>query len=210
VPKEARPQWINAVALAYAEIDVERGRQWVRRYSSESSQTAVQFARTVASRNPEAALQLVDDVTDDHERDRLLLGVLGPLAGHSPALAARWAERVTDEDMRSRSIGEVAGIWAQYDLPAARKWIVSLEDGAAKDQALTSLVQRAGGSLDDMLPIINQIQTPERRSHAVLMAAMRLSRNDMESARTLLRRYPLDPARQRQFDDFVQQRRNRG
>jgi hypothetical protein len=61
-----------------------------------------------------------------------------------------------------------------------------------------------------MLPIINQIQTPERRSHAVLMAAMRLSRNDMESARTLLRRYPLDPARQRQFDDFVQQRRNRG
>ncbi len=210
VPKEARPQWINAVALAYAELDVERGRQWVRRYGSESSQTAVQFARTVASRNPEAALQLVDDVTDDRERDRLLLGVLGPLAGHSPALAARWAEKVADEDMRSRSIGEVAGIWAQYDLPAARKWIVSLEDGSAKDQALTSLVQRAGGSLDDMLPIINQIQTPERRSHAVLMAAMRLSRNDMESARTLLRRYPLDPARQRQFDDFVQQRRNRG
>ena len=48
-----------------------------------------------------------------------------------------------------------------------------------------------------MLPIINQIQTPERRSHAVLMAAMRLSRNDMESARTLLRRYPLDPAQPR-------------
>jgi hypothetical protein len=210
VPKEARPQWINAVALAYAELDVERGRQWVRRYGSESSQTAVQFARTVALRNPEAALQLVDDVTDDRERDRLLVGVLGPLAGHSPAVAARWAEKVTDEEMRMRSIGEVAAIWAQYDLPAARKWIGSLEDGSAKDQALTSLVQRAGGSLDDMLPIINQIQTPERRSHAVLMAAMRLSRNDMESARTLLRRYPLDPARQRQFDDFIQQRRNRG
>ncbi len=60
-----------------------------------------------------------------------------------------------------------------------------------------------------MLPIINQIQTPERRSHAVLMAAMRMSRNDMDGARTLLRRYPLDPARQRQFDDFLQQRRNR-
>jgi hypothetical protein len=60
-----------------------------------------------------------------------------------------------------------------------------------------------------MLPIINQIQTPERRSHAVLMGAMRLAQNDVESARTLLRRYPLDPARQRQFDDWMQ-RRNRG
>ena len=60
-----------------------------------------------------------------------------------------------------------------------------------------------------MLPIINQIQTPERRSHAVLMAAMRLSQSDMEDARTLLRRYPLDPARQRQFDEYLQ-RRNKG
>ena len=60
-----------------------------------------------------------------------------------------------------------------------------------------------------MLPLINQIQAPERRSHAVLMAAMQLSQSDMEGARTLLRRYPLDPARQRQFDDFVQ-RRNKG
>lgn len=209
VPKDARQQWITAVALAYAEIDIEKGRQWVRRYASDNPQTAVQFARTVASRNPEAALQLVDDVTDDHERDQLLLGVLAPLAGHSPALAARWTQKVTDAEMRSRSIGEVSGIWAQYDLAAARKWIVSLDDGPAKDQALTALVQRAGGSVDDVVPIINQIQTPERRSHAVLMAAMRLSRNDLEGARTLLRRYPLDSARQRQFDDFLQ-RRNRG
>lgn len=210
VPKEARPQWITAVALAYAEADVEKGRQWVRRYGNEGSQTAVQFARSVAARSPETAIQLVEDVSDDQERDRLLRGLLPPLAEHSPALAARWAERVTDEESRSRSIGEVAGVWAQYDLPAARKWILSLQDGPSKDQALGVLIQRAGGSVDDMLPIINQIQTPERRSHAVLMAAMRLSRNDMESARTLLRRHPLDPARQRQFDDFVQQRRSRG
>ena len=73
---------------------------------------------------------------------------------------------------------------------------------------MTSLVQR-GASFDDVVPIINQIQTPERRSHAVLMAAMSLSQTDMDGARTLLRRYPLDPARQRQFDEFLQ-RRGRG
>jgi hypothetical protein len=42
------------------------------------------------------------------------------------------------------------------------------------------------------------------------MAAMELSQSDMEAARTLLRRYPLDPSRQRQFEDYVQQRRNKG
>jgi hypothetical protein len=68
---------------------------------------------------------------------------------------------------------------------------------------------RSGSSLDDVVPIINEIQTPERRSHAVLMAAMRLSQNNVEDARTLLRRYPLDPARQRQFDEYMQ-RRNKG
>jgi hypothetical protein len=209
IPKEARANWITAVALGYAAYDVEKGRQWVRRYGNEGAQTTTQFARAVASRNPEAAVQLVEDVADDQERDRLLRGLLPPLAEHSPALAARWAERVTDDDMRTRSINEVAGTWAQYDPPAARKWVMSLDEGPAKEQALTALVQRGGNSVDDVQQIINQIQTPERRSQAVLMAAMSMSRNDMDGARTLLRRYPLDPARQRQFDDYVQ-RRGRG
>jgi hypothetical protein len=106
-------------------------------------------------------------------------------------------------------MNEIANTWAQYDPPAASKWVLSLDDGPAKDQALTALVQRGGASVDEMQQIINQIQMPERRSQAVLMAAMSMSRNDMEGARTLLRRYPLDPARQRQFDDYVQ-RRGRG
>lgn len=209
VPKEARASWITSVALAYADVDVEKGRQWVRRYANEPGDATAQFARTVASRSPEQAVQLVDGVVDDKERDRLLSGILEPLAMHSPALAARWAERVTDDEMRTQSIGAVASTWAQYDLPAARKWVLSLDDGPPKDQALSTLIMRAGSSLDDLVPIISEIQTPERRSHAVLMAAMRLAQSDVEGARTLLRRYPLDPARQRQFDQYVQQR-NKG
>jgi hypothetical protein len=136
--------------------------------------------------------------------------MLSPLAEHAPETAARWAEKVANEDSRGRAIGEVANVWSRYDFPAARKWILSLEDGAARDRGITTLVMSSSGALDDMLPIINQIQVPERRMHAVLMTAMRLSQSDPESARTLLRRYPLDPARQRQYDDFMQQRRSRG
>jgi hypothetical protein len=210
VPKEARASWITSVALAYAEVDFEKGRQWIRRYANEPGDAAFQFARLVASRSPEQAVQLVDGIVDDKERDRLLRGLLPPLAEHSPAVAARWAERVTDDEQRERSIGEVAAVWSQYDLPAARKWILSLDDGPAKDSALQQLVIRGGSnSVDDVVPLINQIQTPERRAHAVLMAAMQLAQTDVDGARTLLRRYPLDPARQRQFDEFLQ-RRNKG
>jgi hypothetical protein len=208
VPRESRAAWINAVAVAYASVDIDKGRQWVRRYGSDENGTAVQFANMVAMRNPEAAVKLIDEVSDDRERDRMLSGMLQPLAMNSPELAARLVERVTNDETRASSTGQIASMWAQYDLPAARKWVLSLDDGPPKDAALASLVGRAG-SLDDVLPIINQIQTPERRTHAVLMAAMSLSRSDMEEARTLLRRYPLDPARQRQFDEYVQ-RRNKG
>ena len=53
VPKDARPGWITIVALAYANVDIERGQQWVRRYGNEGTDTAFQFARNVASRSPE-------------------------------------------------------------------------------------------------------------------------------------------------------------
>ena len=52
----------------------------MRRYGNDGVDIASQFARTVASRNPELAMQLVSDVTDDQERDRLL---------RRPAAAAR-------------------------------------------------------------------------------------------------------------------------
>jgi hypothetical protein len=209
IPKEARATWITSVALAYADSDFEKGRQWIRRYANEPGDPASEFARRVASRSPEQAVQLVESVANDEERDRLLSGLLQPLAMHSPELAARWAERVTDEQRRAQAISQVANVWAEYEPPGARKWVLSLDDGPAKDQALSTVITRAGSSLDDVLPIINEIQTPERRSHAVLMAAMRLSQTDAEGARTLLRRYPLDPARQRQFDEYLQ-RRNKG
>jgi hypothetical protein len=209
VPKETRASWIQQVAMAYADADFEKGRQWVRRHASESAEITGQFAQAVASRDPEQALQMVGEVVDDKERDRLLAGMLPPLAEHAPETAARWAERVTNDAAREQAVAVVAGTWAQYDLSAARKWVLALDAGPARDQGLSTLVMRSGAAVDDMLPIISEIQTPERRMHAVLMTAMRLSQSDPDSTRTLLRRYPLDPQRQRQLDEYMQ-RRNKG
>ena len=75
VPKEARANWITAVALGYAEFDVEKGRQWVRRYGNESASTSRRSSRASSLRvTPSSRCSSIGDVTDDQERDRLLRG----------------------------------------------------------------------------------------------------------------------------------------
>ncbi|MGH8186468.1 MAG: hypothetical protein ACREUC_07890, partial [Steroidobacteraceae bacterium] len=207
IPKEARGAWISSVALGYADHDIEKGRLWIRKYSDERSDAAFQFARTVASRNPEAALQLLDGVTDEAERNRLMSGMMMPLAEQSPELAARWAERITDNSARERAVGQVASVWRQYDWPAARKWALSLEDGPARDAAVMHLAMNAG-NVDETLSLINQVQSPERRMDLVMRTAMQMAQSDPQGARTLIRRHPLDPQRQHQLDRFLQQRRD--
>ncbi len=50
VPKEARANWIMAVASAYAEFDVEKGRQWVSRYANESRRRCRRSSRASSLR----------------------------------------------------------------------------------------------------------------------------------------------------------------
>jgi hypothetical protein len=205
IPKEARGAWISAVALGYADFDIEKGRQWIRKYSDERSEASFQFARTVASRSPELAQQLLEGISDDGERNRLISGMVMPMAEQAPELAARLAGRITDENARANALGTVANVWQQYDWPGARKWALSLEDGPARDTAVTTVAMSATNH-DDALSLINQIQSPERRQDVVMRVAMQMSQSDPQGARTLLRRHPLDPQRQSQVDRYLKRR----
>ena len=131
-----RANWITAVALGYAEFDVERAANGCAATPTMASRR-LRSSRARSLSATRAAVQLVDDVTDDQERDRLLRRCVAASHRVLSSAGRTLGGRVTDEEMRTRSIGEVASIWAQYDLPAARKWVVTLDDGPAKDQALT-------------------------------------------------------------------------
>jgi hypothetical protein len=205
IPKEARGAWITNVALGYADFDIEKGRQWIRKYSDERSDASFQFARTVASRSPELAQQLLEGVTDESERNRLITGMVMPMAEQAPELAARLTDRITDKISRERAIDMVANVWRQYDWPGARKWVMSLEDGAARDAAIFPLAIHAP-NVDDALSLVHQVQSPERRQDLVMRMAIQMSQSDLQGARTLLRRHPLDPQRQSQVDRYLQRR----
>jgi hypothetical protein len=209
VPQEARYAWILSVALAYANTDIDKGVQWVGKHRDEPGDVVFQFARNVAARSPEVALNVVERLADEKQRESMLTAMLPVIAQHSPETAARSLEKVSDRDARARAASEITNVWVRYDEPAAQKWVHSLEAGAVRDGALGVLAAHAA-STDDRLALIREIESPDQRMNTVMNLAMRLSSADPEAMRTLLRRYPLDPKRQQQVDAMVQQKRTRG
>lgn len=198
VPREVREMWISNVARAYVDLDVDKAREWVKKYQDEVKRVLPEFARSLARRSPTAALEVANEISDEGQRDVALSSVLPVVAREDAERAVKWTERIGDETRRGQAVSGIAMAWSAYDQPAARRWLMAMPEGAARDYGLTSYLNTAE-SLDDTLEIVRQIR-PDRRMNAVLMAAIRLKTSDPDAARTLLRRYPLDPPRQTQYE----------
>ena len=76
--------------------------------------------------------------------------------------------------------------------------------GAARDGGLKSLAASTALTADAALSLIDQIQSQDQRMDAVLQTAQRLSWVDPEQAKILLRRQPLNPRRQQQLEQMLQ------
>lgn len=205
VPDEVRAEWIASVAAAFAEYDPERGVQWVRGYQDEPEYPRIlaQLTSNLAASSPEAALELVDRTLDGAERDDALVGMMHMVASQSPETAVRWLDRIADDAHRANATQRVVGIWARYDMAAARKWVLSMPSGSSRDGGILQLVANGPTSVEESLSLIGQIDSHEQRMNTVLSAAVRIGRTDPDGMRTLLRRYPLDPARQQQLDSML-------
>ena len=104
-------------------------------------------------------------------------------------LAARWVDASTQTRPAS---GSCPSIPQRCVTPASCNW-------------------SSAGAVDDIEPLLGQIQSPDLRMDAVLQAAIRLTAEDPQAAQALLRRHPLDPPRQQQFEAMAkQQNQGRG
>jgi hypothetical protein len=204
VPKEARRQWMNAVAMAYANADPVRGGEWLARQRDVPGSIVANFAANISAIDPETTLDVINRF-DEKQRQAALMGVLPKMAQQAPEAAARMVDDIADRRVRAQVTGRVATIWARYDEAAARKWVTSLPWGDPRDQGLEALVNNQNSSLDDRLTLIGQIQSPDTRSQAVWNTAMSLVASDPEGARTVLRRYPLGPEMQAQLESTLRQ-----
>lgn len=212
IPDEMRSWWITNVARSYVAQDVDRGVEWVRRFESEPGYELIvqQFASELAVRSPDAALELVERTASGKQRDQMLADMVTSGAGkQSPETAARWVARISDDDSRARAVEYLASTWGQYDAAGARRWVMSQPVGTVRDRGLTQLAANTTSSAEDALYLIDQIQSHEQRMNAVLQTAARLNWTNPEEARVLLRRQPLDPQRQQQLEQMLQQQPSR-
>ena len=207
IPADSRAMWIANVANGYAQYDVEAAVQWMKKSQSAPGypQALPSFLWTLAQQDPDAAFSFATQAgDDDRERDQAIASVVQAAAQQTPATAAKWIAHISDENIRRAAVTQVVGQWAAYDLSGARKWASSLDTGLLRDAALTSLIAYSSSSLEEVEPLIMQIQSGDARMEAVMQAALRLSSEDPEAARDLLRRHPLDPPHQQQLDTFRQ------
>ncbi|MGH8175555.1 MAG: hypothetical protein ACREV5_04760 [Steroidobacter sp.] len=204
IPKQVRPVWISSVAQVYARSDLDKGMQWVEQYHDEAPGLTHQFAQSLAMHSPDAALDVVDRLADEKERNIALANVLSYIAMQSPQTAMRYITRISDDNARAQTAARIAESWVRHDEPAARKWVLSLEPGGVRDTGLSQLIPHLA-SVDDRISLLGQIQSQDARMNSVFNTVMHLASADPEGARTLLRRYPLDPMRQQQLDSYLRQ-----
>ncbi len=205
IPPEARGHWISQIAIAYMQYDVDAAVQWMKRNETALSRGNSQAMWYLSVRDPDAAFRLADGLSDEQQRDRALQSVISNAAATSPDVAAKWIDEIRDEDGKRNAVSQVAARWVALDPDAARKWVLSLDSSALRDPALIQLIGATATDIDEIDPLLGQIQSPNLRMDAVLQAALRLTAEDPQAAQAFLRRHPLDPPRQQQFEAMAKQ-----
>jgi len=206
VPDDLRTPWIRGINNAYANAgDFERGAQWAKRFQDEpiyAGLVANLVGRT-PPQNADAAFDLISKIPDNRRRDQLYIQSLSNLAATTPEAAAKGVERISGERERNSAIGNITAQWAQRDYAEARRWAMSLEANKGRDEAIASIAANQKTSTDEALSLIAQMRSPDARSGAVFNKAASLARSNPDEARSLLRRYPLDPGRQQRIQRML-------
>jgi hypothetical protein len=206
IPAESRARWVASIGNAYAQDSVDGALQWMRKYEALPgySQVLPEFLWNLASQDADTAFEFAAGIADDGQRDNAIQTVVNAVAMQSPSDAAKWIDRIQDDGLQRSAVGQVTAGWVRFDSEAARKWVLSLDSSALRDSGLVQLVNV--GSIEEIEPVLAQIQSPDLRVEAVFQAAFRLAGEDPQGARTLLRRHPLDPPHQQRFETVFKQR----
>jgi hypothetical protein len=212
IPDDFQGRWVSMVASGYMQYDVDAAIEWMKGNETVRgyAEARREFSTNLAAQDPEAAFEFAVRGTDGPQRDQAISSIVGAVSGQAPEQAARWAEEIADDTLRKSAMAQVASNWSFYDMPAAHRWVMSLDSSALRDTCLSQMVTAAAGrSLDAAEPLLAEIQSLDVRMNAVVTVAMNLAFHDMDAARALLRRYPLDPQHQQQFESMVKQTNRR-
>ena len=218
VPPEAREQWMQGVALGYAQTDPRGAVDWLGQYRGEQwyGRAASTIATALAQSDGPAAARLVGGLDTDalgSQAPRLASGVATGWANHDPAAAADWSLGRPTQPEREAAVRGVVQVWSARDFDAARQWTLRLPHGTLRDGALTQVLTastlRGRDSPDTNL--LNAFASDRARQGAVLTIVQALASGptfDTARARAIADAHLSDPTFRAQAEQIIDAARN--
>jgi hypothetical protein len=213
VPAEARAQWIQGVAMGYAQNNAREAFQWLNQFRGEpvyANGVEVVLSMT-ANQDPATAARLLEEVGDElnaTQAANLSMNIANNWANQDPFAAAEWALDRPSEPSRSMVVPNVVGTWSASDIAGARQWTLRLPEGQLRDSSLTMLLRTgsSNGTLDTS--VLNAFSNEDARQQAVLQAISTTAYAEPVQARRMIDYYVTDPAIRLQAEQMLENARN--
>jgi hypothetical protein len=187
VPPNARDVWFVEVAAAYASSDPIEALDWVQRYRSDPQFEAAYatILGSVATAQPERAAAEVTAASTALQT-ALAPQVAAAWSAQDPVRAAQWALTIPDEAASSSAIVGVVSSWMRQDPPSTAEWAKGLRRGVARDEAFSVLAARSSSTRLNVVELLTEIDSSEKRLRAAIGAFRVLNGTDPARARQLL------------------------
>ena len=141
--------------------------------------------RSFIQRDPELAIALVDEVTNERGRSILVNSIGSTWAESDLKAAFAWANQQTDSKIKNEILTGVISIWAKTDLIVALAYAPSLPPGGPQDYLISLAFSKAAGEVNSVQGAIAMIQSlPEGRTKdlAAISISSRMIENDPQAA----------------------------
>jgi hypothetical protein len=195
VPSAARSEWIQGVAIAYAQSDPQGAVAWLAQYRGDPaySRAVGPVAAGLAASDPAGAARLLATASDQPAAESAsYASVVGNRwAQQDPPAAAAWAKDYDANLSQPIVVPRVVSSWAQTDAASARSWTLRLPSGQARDAALTALLTATPTATVDST-LLDAFSSEPARNQAIVNMARVLAGRDRAAATQLIDNYVTD------------------
>ena len=161
IPEDARDEWITGAASGLARTDFSGTLRWLEGFRGQPAY------------------------------EQALTGALATGAQSDPVAVARYLDGAPATALTPQVSGNLTRRWAATDAAAAERWTLALPEGAARDEALTGLMQ--SGNPASVSRLIGEYSSEQARTRGIQTGIATLARTDQAAARRLVAEHISDP-----------------
>ena len=195
---EERNALAGQIARKLAQDDPRAALDWAKTHASEPALFADAYQAVIegwAARNPRDLVEYLRVQGDSEQLEKHARTIADNWARTDVVGAARWAEGLEGE-AQVNAIGRVAWEWLEHNTEEASEWIADLPRGAARDGAVSNLVNKVHRSDPEAAFVwAATIESENTRSQRTRQVIQRMKQDgDSAAARELVNDSTLDAA----------------